>query len=83
MVFVALNVVPLLVMAALWWSLASVVRRSRSESVFTQANARRLTASGIVIAVGAPLLALATWGLHRWIVAISQLVERVVVPAPA
>lgn len=80
MVFVALHVVPLLVMAALWWSLASVVRQSRSENVFTHANARRLTAAGIVIVVGAPLVALATWGLHRWIVATSQLADRVVVP---
>jgi hypothetical protein len=80
MVFVALHVVPLLVMAALWWSLASVVRQGRSEGVFTHVNARRLTLAGIVIAVGAPLVALATWGLHRWIVATSQLADRVVVP---
>ena len=80
MVFVALHVVPLLVMAALWWSLASVVRQGRSEDVFTPVNAGRLTLAGIVIAVGAPLVALATWGLHRWIVATSQLADRVVVP---
>lgn len=78
--FVVLHVVPLLVMSALWWSLASVVRQSRSENVFTHGNARRLSLAGIVIAAGAPLLALATWGLHRWIVATSQLAERVVVP---
>jgi hypothetical protein len=78
--FVVLHVVPLLVMAALWWSLASVVRQSRSESVFTNANARRLTVAGLVIAVGAPLLSVASWGLHRWIVSTSQLADRVVVP---
>lgn len=80
MVFVALHVVPLLVMAVLWWSLASVVRQSRNESVFTRANARRLTLAGLVIAVGAPLLAVTTWGFHSWVVATSQLADRVVVP---
>jgi len=80
LIFVALHVVSLLVMAVLWWSLASVVRQSRSESVFTHANARRLSLAGIVIAAGAPLQALATWALHRWIVATSQLADRVVVP---
>ena len=79
--FVALHVVPLLVMAVLWWSLASVVRQSRSESVFTEVNARRLTLAGLVIAAGAPLLALATWGHHRWIVSTSQLAGRVDVPS--
>ncbi len=78
--FVTLHLVPLLVMAGLWWSLASVVRQSRSESVFTRANARRLTLAGLVIAIGAPLLSLATWALHRWIVSTSQLADRVVVP---
>ncbi len=80
LVFVGLHVVPLLIMAALWWSLASVVRQARSESVFTHGNARLLTLAGITIALGAPLVALATWGLHRWIVATSQLADRVVVP---
>lgn len=72
MAFVALHVAPLLVMAVLWWSLASVVRQSRSESVFTEANARRLTLAGLVIAVGAPLLSLTTWGLYRWVVETSH-----------
>jgi hypothetical protein len=81
MAFLALHVGPLLVMAALWWSLASVVRQSRSENVFTHTNARRLTAAGIVIAVGAALGALLTWGLHHWIVATSQLADRVIVPS--
>lgn len=80
LVFVALHVVPLLVMAALWWSLASVVRQSRSESVFTHANARRLTLAGLVIGVGAPLMSLAKWSLYRWVVETSQLADRVVVP---
>lgn len=78
--FVGLHVVPLLVMAVLWWSLGSVVRQSRSESAFTQGNARRLTVAGLIVALGAPLVELATWGLHRWIVATSQLSDRVVVP---
>ena len=77
--FVALHVIPLLVMAGMWWSLASVVRQSRSESVFTRANARRLTVAGAVIACGAPLVALATWALEHWVVATSQLADRVVV----
>lgn len=78
--FTALKVVPLLVMAALWWSLASVVRQSRTESVFTQANARLLSLAGLVIAAGAPLLTLATWAFRRWVVASSQLAGRVEVP---
>jgi len=58
MTFVALHVAPLLVMAVLWWSLASVVRQSRSESVFTEANARRLTSPDLS----------SRWGLRccRW-----------------
>ncbi len=79
-VFVALHVSPLLVMAALWWSLASVIRQSRCETVFTLANARRLSVAGAVVALGGPLVALATWLLHRSIVASSQLEGRVVVP---
>lgn len=78
--FLALHILPLLVMAALWWSLAAVVRQSRSESAFTHANARRLTLAGLVVALGAPLLSLATWGHHHWIVASSQLADSVEVP---
>jgi hypothetical protein len=70
---VSLHVVPLLVMAALWWSLAAKVRQSPSESVFTETNARRLTVAGLVVALGAPLLAVATWMLHGWVVTTSRL----------
>ncbi len=79
-VFLALKVVPLLVTATLWWTLASVVKQSRSQSAFTRANARRLTVAGSVVAMGAPLLALATWGHHRWVLSTAQLREFVIPP---
>lgn len=78
--FLALHVLPLLVLAVAWWSLASVVRQSRHERVFTDVNARRLTLAGLVITLGAPLLAVATWVFQRWVVDTSQLSGRVAVP---
>ena len=65
--FLSLNLLPLLVLAALWWTLAGVLKQSRSESVFTSANARLLSGAGAVIAAGAVLLELARWSLQRWL----------------
>lgn len=77
---VALHVVPLLVMAVLWWWLAGAVAQSRQDEVFTLANARRLMVAGVVIALGAPVLAFGTWLLNRWILDTSQFADRAQVP---
>ncbi|WP_413452931.1 hypothetical protein AA0Y32_08200 [Georgenia phoenicis] len=77
----ALHVVPLVVMAVLWWWLATAVAQSRHREVFTLASARRLTISGGVIALGAPVLAIATWLLHRWVLETSQFAARAEIPA--
>lgn len=78
--WVALHVLPLLAMAALWWSLARVVAQSGGESVFTVRNARRLTLAGGVVLVGAPILSLLTWAFHNWVADSSQIASRVEVP---
>jgi hypothetical protein len=77
---VALHVLPLLIMAMLWWWLAGAVAQSRHEEVFTLDNARRLLAAGVVIALGAPVVAFSTWLLNRWILATSQFADRAEVP---
>ena len=81
MAHVGLHVVPLLVMAILWWWLAGAVAQSRHEEVFTLSNARRLAAAGVVIALGAPMVALGAWLLNRWILETSQFADRADVPA--
>lgn len=78
--WIALNVVPLLVMAVLWWWLAGVVAQSRREAVFTTANASRLTLAGAVIAVGAPALQVAHWLYDRHLLDGSQFADRAVLP---
>jgi hypothetical protein len=78
--WVALHVVPLLVMAALWWSLARVAVQSRDTSVFTLANSRRLTWAGSVLLLGAPILAVLTWGFENWVANSSQIASRIEVP---
>jgi hypothetical protein len=80
LVFVALHVVPLLVMAALWWRLAGVLRQSRSEDVFTPGNATLLRGAGLVVLLGSPVLTLATWIFRRWVVSTSQLADLASVP---
>ncbi|MFX0539288.1 hypothetical protein ACQBAT_05075 [Ornithinimicrobium sp. Y1847] len=78
--FIALHVVPLLALAWIWWALADIVRDSRRGSVFTEANARRLTAAGLLVLVGAPLVALGSWALHGWALAGSTLADRMTMP---
>jgi len=78
--WVALHVLPLLTMAALWWTLARVVTQSRRETVFVPANARRLAWAGWVVLLGAPLLSLITWRFHTWVADSSQIADRIAVP---
>lgn len=80
-VHAGLHVIPLLVMAVLWWWLATAVAQSRRREVFTLASARKLTIAGTVIVLGGPLLALATWVLHRWVLETSQFGARAEIPA--
>lgn len=79
--YVALHVAPLLVMAALWWLLAGMVRASRSQSPFTARNARILGGAGVVLLVGAPLLNVATYLFRGWVIAESQLDGEVHLPS--
>lgn len=81
LVLIALNVVTLLVTAWLWWWLARAVRQSRTGAVFTPDNARRLMVAGAVVLAGAPLSALAHWGLHRWALSTTQLADQLLLPA--
>lgn len=78
--WVALHVLPLLVMAALWWYLARMVAQSASASVFTVSNARRLTMAGSVVLLGAPVVSLLTWAFHNWVADSSQIASRIEVP---
>ncbi|PYG01831.1 hypothetical protein SAMN05216184_101296 [Georgenia satyanarayanai] len=80
-VHAALTVIPLLVMAVLWWWLATAVAQSRRREVFSLASAHKLTVAGAVIALGGPLLALATWLLYRWVLETSQFGARAEIPA--
>lgn len=80
-VYVLLHVVPLLVMAVLWWLLAGMVRSSRQGSAFTLRNARILGAAGVVLLVGAPLVNFADWLFRRWVLDTSRLADDARVPS--
>lgn len=79
--WIALHLVPLLVMATLWWLLADVVAQSRRETVFTRSNALRLTIAGAVILTGAPILSMLKWHFYESVAESSQIADRISVPS--
>lgn len=80
LLWIGLHVVPLLVMAWVWWTLAAVIRQSRSTSPFTTQNSQRLSLAGLVILVGAPLVSFIYWVLYRWVLDSTQLADSMEVP---
>jgi hypothetical protein len=75
--YVLLHVAVYAVVAVIAISLARLVAASRTDSPFTNRNARLLQVIGLVLVVGAPLASLAEWATLRWMVASSSVANRV------
>jgi hypothetical protein len=71
--YVGLHIAGLLVIAWIWWTLAGLVRASRSESPFTAQAAARLAAIGWVILLGGPAFSVANWAILSWMLETSSL----------
>lgn len=59
-------------LAWLWWTLSRIVASAREGDPFSQRNARRLAISGVLVALGPPLVVLSEQVVLRWMLANSS-----------
>lgn len=66
--WVAVRVVPLVGVAAVWWLLFLLVGGIRRGSGFTAMASRRIATIGLVLAAGTPVVQVARWLVAKWLV---------------